>query len=243
MVQIHLEESAKALQYWQIVYVDRHHPRFAMNSNRIRPQDYQVPTQQVMSSSSSNLIIDSCDCSCHSSSLDLSQDASSSAHPYPPHHCNPYGRSPTLSSSSPSRMVKSSGRRLQHLWSAVKKLSPVNKFKAAASSRAERNLLARKQKTYDEANRIYLSNPDLSVHDLASIARPRSHDDLDIIALSKQQKEQQQIVGVNTNGQPINFHTLPNQPSRRLFAQRNISLDSDPAATASDADSEQVRGR
>ncbi|XP_015785297.1 multiple C2 and transmembrane domain-containing protein isoform X1 [Tetranychus urticae] len=123
--------------------------------------------------------------------------------------------------SSPSRLIRSSGRRLQSIWTAVKRFSP--RLKTGSP------LLVKKRKTLEQASRVCLSHPDLSVHDLSSVCKPRSRDDLDILAINKAANASPSGLGRETispkdsNDSSDQFDLIPRTIKRRHSFTRDRS--------------------
>lgn len=123
--------------------------------------------------------------------------------------------------SSPSKLIRSSGRRLQSIWTAVKRFSPVNRLKTGSP------LLTKKRKTFEQASRVCLSHPDLSVHDLSSVCKPRSRDDLDILAINKAAAAAAGAIGVTSGSLTQKDSTSSDQFDLRSAIRRRHSFTRD----------------
>ncbi len=89
--------------------------------------------------------------------------------------------------SSPIRAKKFSSKRIQTIWSAIKRFSPVHRLKNSSRN---------KKKFFKPGERLYASHPDISCNNLVvltQIESKRSQDDTDAIRMSRSVKSKQPL--------------------------------------------------
>lgn len=94
---------------------------------------------------------------------------------------------PDTPQSSPSRR-RLTTRKIQIVWSTIKKFSPVQRLKNSARNR--------RRKLLENGGRLYASHPDVSCSNLAELAyvHKRSHDDMDVLALARNSQPKESLL-------------------------------------------------